>query len=60
MITLAAVFGMLPMALDSGLGSELRTGIGLAAVGGILVSAIFTMLLLPVFYCLANPDPSKS
>lgn len=56
MITLAAVFGMLPIALDSGLGSELRRGIGLAAVGGILVSAIFTMLLLPVFYCLANPD----
>lgn len=56
MITLAAVFGMLPMAFDSGLGSELRTGIGMAAIGGIAISAVFTMLILPVLYCLANPD----
>lgn len=59
MITLAAVFGMLPMALDSGLGSELRSGIGIAAVGGILVSSIFTMIILPVFYCLTNPEPEN-
>lgn len=56
MITLAAVFGMLPMAFDSGLGSELRVGIGMAAIGGIIISAVFTMFILPVFYCLANPE----
>ena len=55
MITLAAVFGMIPMAFDSGLGSELRTGIGQAAIGGILISAIMTMFILPVLYCLFAP-----
>ncbi len=59
MITLAAVFGMLPMALDSGLGSELRSGIGIAAMGGIIVSAVFTLLILPAVYCLVNPDSKE-
>ncbi len=52
MITLAAIFGMIPMAIDFGLGSELRRGIGQAAIGGILISAIMTMFILPVLYCL--------
>lgn len=56
MITLAAVFGMLPMALDSGLGSELRSGIGIAAMGGIIISAVLTLLILPAVYRLTNPD----
>ncbi len=56
MITLAAVAGMLPMAFDSSLGSELRSGIGMAAIGGICISAIFTILVLPVLYCLTNPE----
>lgn len=56
MITLAAVAGMLPMAFDSSLGSELRTGIGIAAIGGIVISAILTVLILPVLYCIANPE----
>ena len=54
MITLAAIFGMLPMAIDSTLGSELRSGIGYAAIGGIAVSAIFTMIMLPVIFGLFN------
>ena len=52
MITLAAVFGMIPMAIDNGLGSELRRGIGQAAIGGIFISAVMTMFILPVLYCL--------
>jgi len=56
MITLAAVAGMLPMAFDSSLGSELRTGIGIAAIGGIVISAVLTVLILPVLYCIANPE----
>ncbi len=54
MITLAAIAGMLPMAIDSSLGSELRSGIGMAAIGGIGISAVFTLVILPVFYCLTN------
>jgi HAE1 family hydrophobic/amphiphilic exporter-1 len=50
MITLAAVFGMLPLAIGQGLGSELRCGIGIASVGGILISGILTLFLLPALY----------
>ncbi|MDD3146599.1 MAG: efflux RND transporter permease subunit [Candidatus Riflebacteria bacterium] len=56
MITLAAVAGMLPMALDGSPGSELRSGIGLAAIGGISIAAIFTILVLPVLYCLTASE----
>jgi HAE1 family hydrophobic/amphiphilic exporter-1 len=54
MITLAAIFGMLPMAVDSGLGSELRSGIGIASIGGIAISTILTMLILPALFALTN------
>lgn len=56
MISLAAVFGMIPMGFDSSLGSELRTGIGLASIGGIIISAILTVLVIPVIYCLFAKD----
>ncbi|MBW2216103.1 MAG: efflux RND transporter permease subunit, partial [Deltaproteobacteria bacterium] len=42
--------GMLPIAMGQGLGSELRSGIGIASVGGIMVSGLLTLFLLPVFY----------
>jgi multidrug efflux pump subunit AcrB len=61
MITLAAVLGMLPIAMDHGLGSELRSGIGCASVGGILVSGLLTLFLLAVFYNLfTRSKPLKS
>lgn len=50
MITLAAVLGMLPMAFSSGIGSELRTDIGIASAGGILSSAIISMFLIPIVF----------
>ena len=50
MITLAAMLGMLPLALGTGIGSELRTGIGIASVGGIVVSAILTLVVIPIIY----------
>jgi HAE1 family hydrophobic/amphiphilic exporter-1 len=50
MITLAAILGMLPMALGAGLGSEVRIGIGIASVGGIGISALLTLLVMPVIY----------
>jgi len=60
MITLAAVLGMLPIAMGQGLGSELRSGIGIASVGGIMVSGLLTLFLLPVFYNLFTKNkPTK-
>jgi len=50
MITLAAVLGMLPLALGRGIGAELRNGVGIAAVGGILISGILTLIVMPILY----------
>lgn len=54
MITLAAVLGMIPLAIGQGIGAESRVGVGVATIGGILVSGILTQLLLPVLYDLAT------
>lgn len=60
MITLAAVLGMAPLAFGRGLGSELRSGIGLSSMGGIFVAAILTLIVLPVLYDLfTKREPKK-
>jgi hydrophobe/amphiphile efflux-1 (HAE1) family protein len=50
MTTLAALLGALPLAFGSGLGSELRKPLGVAIVGGLLVSQLLTMFTTPVVY----------
>ena len=50
MITLAAVLGMLPLAFGKGIGAEMRNDTGLASAGGILVSGILTLIVMPVLY----------
>jgi len=50
MITLAAVLGMLPLALGKGIGAEMRNGVGIASVGGILISGILTLIVIPILY----------
>jgi len=50
MITLAAVLGMLPLAWDRGIGAEMRNGVGIASVGGILVSGLLTLIVMPILY----------
>ena len=52
MITLAAVLGMLPLALGQGIGAETRNGVGIASAGGILVSGLLTLVVVPVLYTL--------
>lgn len=47
MTTLTSVFGMLPLLLVPGAGTELYRGLAAVIVGGMLVSAAFTLLLLP-------------
>jgi HAE1 family hydrophobic/amphiphilic exporter-1 len=59
MITLAAVLGMLPLALGRGIGAELRNSVGIAAVGGILVSGILTLIIMPIIYDLFTRRSSR-
>jgi HAE1 family hydrophobic/amphiphilic exporter-1 len=50
MTTMAALMGILPIALGFGTGAESRRPIGLAVVGGLLFSQLITLYITPVFY----------
>jgi multidrug efflux pump len=50
MTTMAALFGAVPLAVGSGMGSELRRPLGISIIGGLLVSQALTLYTTPVIY----------
>ena len=52
MTTLTTVFGLLPLVLFPGAGSELYRGLGSVVLGGLVVSTVFTLVLVPTLFSL--------
>jgi multidrug efflux pump subunit AcrB len=50
MTTMAALLGALPLALGTGVGSELRRPLGITIIGGLIVSQMLTLFTTPVVY----------
>ncbi len=57
MTTLCAVFGFLPLALAFGDGAEVRSPMAITVIGGLLVSTLLTLVVIPVVYDLLDRRP---
>ena len=51
MTTLTTILGMVPMAIGGGEGSEMWQPLGVSVIGGLTVSTVLTLILVPVLYC---------
>ena len=51
MTTLTTILGMVPMAVGQGVGAEMWRPLGVAVIGGLTVSTVLTLVLVPVVYC---------
>jgi multidrug efflux pump subunit AcrB len=63
MSTLTSIFGMLPLMLIPGVGSQIYRGLATVIIGGMFVSAVFTLILMPSVLRLtplANPLPGRA
>jgi HAE1 family hydrophobic/amphiphilic exporter-1 len=59
MTTLALIFGLLPVALAIGRGSEFRETLGIVIIGGMTLSTILTLVVIPCSYTIVD-DISNS
>ncbi len=59
MTTMAAIFGAVPLALGTGDGAEMRQPLGIAIVGGLILSQLLTLYTTPVVYVLMDRLKSK-
>ena len=51
MTTLTTILGMVPMAVSTGEGAEMWRPLGISVIGGLTISTILTLILVPVLYC---------
>jgi HAE1 family hydrophobic/amphiphilic exporter-1 len=54
MTAFTTIFGMVPMAVSKGLGSEIWSPLGITCIGGLVVSTLITLILIPVLYASLN------
>ena len=59
MTTFAMVFGMLPLAIASGAGAELKNGLAWVIIGGLISSLVLTLVLVPCVYFTAETMKKK-
>jgi HAE1 family hydrophobic/amphiphilic exporter-1 len=59
MTTLCAVFGFLPLALAFGEGAEVRSPMAITVIGGLLVSTLLTLVVIPIVYDLLDRKPDR-
>jgi HAE1 family hydrophobic/amphiphilic exporter-1 len=59
MTTLAMIFGMFPVAFGFGEGSEFRSPMGQAVIGGLITSTLLTLLIVPVVYTILDDFSTK-
>jgi len=60
MSTLSIVIGMIPMALGIGeAGREFRMSMGVVSIGGLIVSTMLTLIVIPAFYFLSTHNEQK-
>ena len=54
MTTLTTLLGMIPMAFTSGEGSEIRAPLAITLIGGLSVSTLLTMIIIPILYAMTE------
>ena len=59
MTTIAMVFGMLPLAIATGSGYAMKSPIGISMIGGLLLSMVLSLLIVPIFYVVVAPIDDK-
>ena len=59
MTTLCTLFGFLPLALAFGEGAEVRSPMAITVIGGLLVSTLLTLVVIPVVYDLLDRRPDE-
>lgn len=59
MTTIAMVAGMLPLAIATGDGSAMKQPVGLSMIGGLMVSMLLSLLVVPIFYRIIAPIDEK-